>query len=382
MAYLAGDTIQDRIVVLDQFGDPSALDAASVFTTAIVYTPSGGTSVPTVATTGTPGLYEITFPTSRSDPGLYSLILVTSEAGTYLQGNYDVDPLSATPSTLQLGAPSVTFSDFRADIGDALQDHLRLSATEDGEASVFHDEINLTDSPDAYRGSHGIYVSATDPDLVGKLVRVESSSPTTNTITFSPELPAITRAGDVLDLFNMAGYGWRLQYYDTAIRGAIESAYPDYVIDTVADGATVFDEAVPTIAIPDLFVAVYGIELTEPDTLTQRNVSRARKPGTWGVGWSVDRGLRQLRIDGTWRDEMAGGAYRIRGYARHAVPTAPTDGITLDLAWLTHEVKARLAARKGATNNQWQNWAVEWGRLASEERGRIMTPREANTVWL
>ena len=144
----------------------------------------------------------------------------------------------------------------------------------------------------------------------------------------------------MLDLFNLGGYGWRLQHYDAAIHAAIESAYPDYLIETVADGAALFASDVPMIDIPDVFVAVYAIELSEPDSLTYRTVGRARRPGTWGVGWSIDRGLRQLRIDGGWRDTWKAVSYRIRGYARHAVPTAPTDGITMDLQWLTHEVKA------------------------------------------
>lgn len=277
--------------------------------------------------------------------------------------------------------PSVTFADFRVRVAIELRDGLILTATSDGSQTSFIDNLNLTDGPDQYRNSHGIVISATNGANVGRTVRVDSSSAASTSLTFvGSGLPAITKAGDVLHLFNLGGNGIRPQYYDQEIRTALDAAYPDYVEEIVADGSAPFAAAAPLIAVPEQFVAVYAVEFGEEDA-EWRTLPRARKAGRWGEGWTLARPTREIRVDGYWRDELDGLSYRVRGYKAHDALTAADTPVAIDQRWLLAECKGRLASRRG-TDRSWQQWAVEWSRDAEQTRFRIMTPRQPNTEWL
>jgi hypothetical protein len=279
-----------------------------------------------------------------------------------------------------VSVPSTTFAALRMDVAIELRDGLILTATGDGSTTTFVDALNLTDSPDQYRASHGVVISAVNSGNVGRLVRVDASSPSTSSLTFAAALPAITTTGDVLHLFNLGGYGFRPQYYDHAIQSAVRASYPDALLAVVVAGSAAFDADAPVIAIPSPLVAVSALELSE-DNEEWRTVPKARQAGRWGNGWTLARATTELRIDGSWRDTADGLSYRLRGYTAHAVPSAASDAILLDHLWLLLETKARLAARRGS-DRTWQQWAVEWGRIAQEQRGRIATSLAAGTEFL
>lgn len=384
MAYLAGDTITDAVYVTNASGDPSALGADAVFSSAVVTAPGGDTSTPTIQTTATPGLYQVSFPTALEVAGTYAVLLYASETNTAYLATYDVDLTTAAASAIGLAGLGTTFSDFRLAVAMELRDGMALRATADGAANVFIDSLNLTDGTDEYRGSHGVVVSATNGFNVGQRVRVDSSSPLTTSLTFVSALPAPTKAFDVLHLFNLGGYGWRPQFYDEAIQSAVRAASPDYLIETVVASSAAFDADTPLITVTSPLVAVFSVEVLEDaDTADAawRTIPKSRMPGRWGHGWSLDRGSGTLRIDGCWADIADGLAYRVRGYAPHAVPAAADDLLTLDYGWLMLQTKATLAARRG-TDRTWSQWAVEWGRRADEQRGRIATSLQPDTEYL
>lgn len=277
-------------------------------------------------------------------------------------------------------ANPITFAEFRLSVASDLMDGLELTATSDGSTTQFIDNLTLVDGPDQFRSSFGVVISATNASNVGRVVRIDSSSPTSTSITFANALPAITKSGDVMHLFNLGGYGMRPQFYDLAIQEAIRAAYPDYVEEIVLTGASAFDADSPTIPIVAPMTAVYAVEIEE-EADAWRTIPKARQAGTWGEGWTLSRPTSELRIDGEWRQIADGMTYRVRGYQRADLPSAAGDPITIDLMWLTYEVKARLSARR-RTDRQLQNWGVEWGRQAENARMRIQTPREADTEWL
>lgn len=383
MAVVAGEVVQDRVYVEDAFGDPSVLDAASVFSSAVVIRPDNSGITPTITLIGptAPGVYGIEFPTDLALPGAYTAYLTASQTGQVYVGTFDVDPLGGAVSLVQAGVPSYTMGDFRAAVGAQLRDHMALTATADGSPTVFRDTRNLTDSPDAYRGSQGVFVSASGAGIAGSVIYVEASD-TDGTLTFSPPVLNNTRAGDRLHLFNLAGGGFRLQFYDQAIMEAVEQAYDDYLVDFSAAGIGAYDvESGVAITIPDGFVAVYDLRIVEDDIEVRRIPQVRAGVGRHGEGWSVDRTLRAIRLEGEWRDIAEGQEYRIYGYGKHTTPTRSTDPITIDRTWLMLTVKAALASRR-STNSYWNNWAVEWGRQATDQKGRIYTPRQPGVQFL
>lgn len=381
MAYLAGETISDSVYVTDLSDNPSVLAPASVFSAATVTRPDSTTFAPTIAATATPGLYTISFVTLVAQPGNWSVLLVSSETGTPYLATYDVDlGVTVVPTLTPTGAPVASMADIRIEVAIELRDGLICTATANGSPNTFIDDQNLTDSPDQYRASHGIVISAANGFNVGQQVRVDSSSPLTTALTFAANLPAATTVGDVLHLVNLGGYGFRPQYYDQAIKAAVAAAFSDALLDVVVTGSTPFDADVPTIPIPSPLCAVYAVELSETGS-EWRTLPQARRPGRWGEGWTIDRASREIRVDGGWRDIADGLTYRLRGYGAHPVPQRASDPITLDRTWLVLDVKARLAARRG-TDRQWQSWAVEWGRMAQQTRAAIATSLEPNTELL
>ena len=278
-------------------------------------------------------------------------------------------------------AGEITFSDFRLAVASDLMDGLALEATADGSETTFIDDLNLVDGFDQFRSSFGVMIAATNSANVGRIVRVDSSSPDTTSITFAGSgLPAATMTGDVMHLFNLGGYGFRPQFYDLAIREGIRASFPDFMEEAVSGPDDQFSADNPLITVPQTMVAVYALEMEE-ETNIWRTVPHARDPGKYGDGWSVDRANGQLRVDGEWQDTMDGLEYRLRGYQRPTLPTIATDTISVDLLWLTYEVKARLSARR-RSDRQLQQWGVEWGRLAADARQRIVTPREPDTEFL
>lgn len=383
MAIVAGEVIQDRIYVEDAFGDPSSLDAASVFSSISVVRPDNSTIVPTVSqVAGVAGVYGVEFPTSLALPGAYTVYATSSQSGQVYTGTFDVDAIGTGAGIVQSGVPAYTMADLRSEVGYDLSDHMALRATDDGDASVFIDSNNLTDSPGAYESTQGVFVAASGAGIIGQRVYVESSDPIARSITFSPALPNITRAGDQLHLFNLGGRGWNLQIYDDMIQDTVEMAFDDYLVEySEPSGSAYSIEAGVAIEIPSTFVAVYGLSITEDDIEIRRVPAVRVGSGRWGEGYSVDRTIRAMRIEGAWRDLAEGQAFRIYGYAKHSAPAAPADLITIDRTWMALQTKSKIAGRR-STVSHWNNWAVEWGRRADEQRGRIYTPRRPGVEFL
>lgn len=367
MTYYAGETITDSVVAI--FGDtPVTGSPTTVFVDAKAYRPDNTWVSPTIVEVGN-GHYDVTFTTLLSLPGEYAVDLLDKNGVRYL-ATYNVEPAFAA----SLGNRGIARSELRVMIGDLLRDHLRLTAA-GGSETTLTDPVNLLDSEDAFRSCEGIVVAGHTQN-VGRRFRVESSSEDGYTITFAPALPQPLQPGDVVDLFNMGGYGFRVQYYDSDINAAIRMAHPEYLVDQVWDVAS----AAPPIDLADTVQAVYRVEYQDTDGLWGE-VPRARRAGRYGQGWSIDKGNRRLRIDGDWGFEASGRALRIHGYVRHPETTVDTDRVAIDSTWMTYMVASLLAARRNS-DQQWNNWAVEWGRNAAEYRLRMQTNRSPNAVWV
>lgn len=384
MAYYAGQTISDTVSIVDWDEEPSQLDA-SVVTSSLTVTHESGTAItPVLISNFTPqGTYLVSFRTRRDLPGAYTVSLVGTETGwEYLQ-TYDVLPVEQAGRLPIIGAEGIIFSEFRARVADRMQDIVRLVATKDGSENVFYDEENLTDSLNHWQSSYVVMQNALEMGNSGQQRRVTGSSGSDNSLTLNRQLPGITRAGDTAHLLNLSGKGFRPAAYDAVIKAVIDEAYPTFVlsIDRRVDAFPVDSRR---IAIPEEFVAVHSLYLDDSDSDNAlRRVPKARsgEEGRYSIGFSVNRASREIIVNGVWDGDMAGLPYRIGGYARHPVPESDNDYIAIPEKWLNLECSARMAARRGV-NPSWSNWAVEWGRIAAEEKGNIYTPRKAGTVWL
>lgn len=376
MRYYAGQTIQDAIYVEDALGDPSLLDASLVFSEAHFTNPFlTNSQAVTVSPGSDPGVYIVSFDTDQTIPGLYTLYLVGSESGDVYLETYNVDPRQP------IGG--VTFADFRMTVAIDLRDGIIATAQSATDGTTFIDPNNFTDYSGAYESAFAVCASSVNIDNIGQTRIVASSSDVDGSVQFEVPFPAAFAVGDVLHLTNLGGLGFRPQVYDTAIQQCIRQAYPDALIPMVYDGAAVFDNDTPRINIPDDMVAIYAVS-TLDDVNRYRGVptSRPHSFDMWGNGYSVDVANRQVLIAGTYyRDQMDGKAFRLYGYTAHRAPTASNDIITLDEQYLIGAVKAKVAARRPNTR-EWDNWAVEWGRIAQQERMRIFTAREPNTIIL
>lgn len=374
MAYLAGEPIVDTVYVEDVLGAGSVLSPATVFSSTFAYGPDNVPIAAAVSAGAVAGLYTVTIPTDANLPGTYTFLGISSETGVEYLGTWDVDPI-----TQFTGQQGTTLADFRADLADLMRDHLRITATDDGSPTTWKDADNLTDSENAFMNSHLKVITAGNAANTGLIRRVRTSSGISNTITLEA-LPADVLAGDVGDLYNLGGHGFRPQFYDRSIAAAVKKSFPAALLNITTVGATPFDAALGTITIPADFVAVYGLQYDDGEFLRDvRPVTRTR--GEFGSGWSVDTVARAFRVHGPWLDDMDGTAYTIFGYARHQAPNDDADIITLDETWLTYRA-ASMMANTRLTDARWNNWAIEWGRLEQGERGNIWTPRAPNTVWL
>ncbi len=287
-------------------------------------------------------------------------------------------------ATLTLGTGSgVTFGDFRQRLALKLRDCLMCVGTQDGSTTTFFDERHLVDAYSGYAGSEAIFYEVSNLLLLNYDTVVTDSDPEFRSISFRPALPADTLAGDKLYLINVGGRGFTKQIYDEVIQNAVDNAWPDYKLKISVDSSANFDGDSPLITIPEQLNAVSGLS-TLADVNTWREVPASRVGGSdqWGWGYRVDPSTRTIAVSSEyWQSNMNETSYRIAGYGRHPIPELETDLITIDRTWLMLECLSQMAERR-AGSREWENWAVEWGRQADQERARIMTPLKPNTVML
>lgn len=384
MTIHAGDTITTAAYVESSPGVPSVSSPATVFSVVEAHAPDNSVLInpPIVTSLEAPGYYEISFVTLVAQPGTYELHATGAEQGDVYLETFVVDAAIAADLSGDVG---ISLWDMVIVIADDLADHIELTATAPSAGpNVMVDANNLLGGDGELRSSHGVVRQAADPANVGKVVRVQGNSSTTTSITFAPNLPSALVTGDIMDLVNLGGFGFRPEVYRQQIKNAVIKSYPDALIEISASSSPDrFDAASPTIPIPDEFVAVYGVfYMYQDDVLQWRDVRPARGRGGYATGWSLDRPSRTIRIDGdAWQDLMDGTLYVIGGYAKHGIPTADTDLVTVPAYWIILEVKGTLAGRRIA-DRRWNDWAVEWGRRADTEKMNIWTPRHADTQFL
>ncbi len=293
-------------------------------------------------------------------------------------------------ATLTLSdSASSTFGELRQRLALSLRDGLIATATREGQANIFFDTRNLVNTFDSYEGSELVYLTANDPLMVGHETVVVSSNPDDGSITCNSNFPSLPyynaldpKTSDTILLINVGNGGFRKQVYDFVIQEAVRQSWPAFLLDITADVDTAFDSDSPIISIPAQFRAVHSLYV-QADTNVWREVGRAR-PGSsdaWGEGWTIDKSSKTIQIAGEWRDVMDGELYRIGGYTSHPVPVLDSDPIALDPDYIMTKCKAMCAERRAGTR-EWDNWAVEWGRMAMDLRGRILSPRRAGTVFL
>jgi hypothetical protein len=199
VTYPAGEPIVDTVYVENALGGPSVLSPALVFSSANTYGPDNAPIAEVITAGAEAGLYTVTIPTDANLPGTYTFLGISSETGIQYLGTWDVDA-----STQFTGQQGTTLGDFRAQLGDLMRDHLRVTATVDGSNTTWKDANNLTDGENAFMNSHLLVLTAGNTANQGQIRRVRSSSGISNTISFDA-LPADVLTGDVGDLYDIGG---------------------------------------------------------------------------------------------------------------------------------------------------------------------------------
>jgi hypothetical protein len=159
---------------------------------------------------------------------------------------------------------------------------------------------------------------------------VQGSSLAARSLTFFEDLPAITAAGDDVELYNERGTGWSVSEYNDVINQVVIDApntYAHATLDIVGD----FDRDSPEVAIPASLVYVTGL-LYEDSEERWNTVERANRSN--GEGWVVDHGNLLLRVGGRVRSSLDGRSLRVTGLTRPSAMTTDASTTTADPAWV------------------------------------------------
>lgn len=255
-----------------------------------------------------------------------------------------------------------TLSEIRRQSAQRIRDIVKLTATDGGSMDTLVDELNLLESTGGYVACWGIVVDG-HADNVGRQFRVTASSASGTSISFQPALPQPIAEGDLIDLHNLMGKGFKPQdYLDTAIAVVAES-YPDFMVP-IQDEPGAFDGDTGRIACDETLFWVYDVQY-EADDDSWVSVPPAR--------WEADLAEHEIVIRGNrWRDQLDGETIRLRGYGPHPEVAVFDDEVLIFSRYVVAMTAARLARRRTG-NAEWQQAAGVWEKEAAELTGEQMT---------
>lgn len=269
---------------------------------------------------------------------------------------------------------AMTRRDLRRDIARSMHDLLTLTATT-GSNNMLVDPVELTDYDGTFSGSQAVCISATNPENVGKVVRVIGNSQSGNSISFTPALPAPVVEGDVFDLHNLRGRGFRVQDYNESIRSAVKK-HAVSAPRMVQSEPIPFDYSNSFIEIPDTWVAIYGVTAFNHGQAMDIHVGRYDT----AAGWRVDPPRRCIEVSGDYVGFAHGGELVLYGFEIHPDVESDDDVVNLNPEFVALTVQSSLAQRRG--DPTWNQWAAEWARMAAGARPGKQPSWPPNTHWL
>ncbi len=270
---------------------------------------------------------------------------------------------------------SITLRDMRRDIAGQMGDLLTVVADTGSSDNMVVDPVELTDFDNSFVGSQAICIESVHPENVGKVVRVRASSQYNHNIQFEPNLPYPAEVGDIFDIHNLRGRGFRIQDYNRHIATVVRKHKFSAPIPATSS-EYIFDMADPFIPIPEGWIAVYGV-VQKVDNL-ERSIHAGRYDGA--RGWRVAEGKTKVEISGMDRGSSHGFPHILHGYIAHPEVVNDDDLIHLNPEFVALTVQSGMAQRRGSS--EWNQWAAEWARMASGARPGAVPAWPANTVYL
>ncbi len=268
---------------------------------------------------------------------------------------------------------SMTRRQMRRKIAGDMRDLVVLTAHEGSSNNLIVNPVELADFDNTLVSSQILCTSGAN---AGHLARVTGSSQVGKSISFDPPTPEPVLPGDEFELVNLRGAGFRVEEYNRQIVALVSGLAAKYPRKITSDPVT-YNAEYPAFVIPEGWIAVYGASLLYPDG-SEFPFKRARSEGA--RGWHVDPATRTFTLGGSDLGVAHGQQVVIHGFVPHPLPESDDDRIHIDAEWLALQVEQKLAQRRG--DREWNQWAVEWARMAAGERPARLFRWPANTVML
>ena len=310
--------------------DGNAITGAT-FTVISARKPDGTSFTPTVTSLGS-GVYRIEIATARTESGAWYLLLSdTALTPDKLYDNlWEVDPPSSESSAGVSGGG--TRATLRRGIGRLMGDVIVATATSDGTTTTAIDTVNLNYENSGLTGRMLYVYAATNTANESLIRRVTGNTKSTGTVTFTPALPAVTKAGDVLEFYAKRGVGPGPLEIHEAINRAIQAARDNHVSPALSTETTL-NYLSPTVTIPSTWTFFGGAEWKDFEDIW-RPIPKA--------DLDLDKVGRTIRFmnRSRWLADQRG--VRLRGYLPPAALDSDDDGTSVDAEWIMNQAAADL----------------------------------------
>lgn len=262
----------------------------------------------------------------------------------------------------------------RREISRGLKDLLTLTAADGSSDNKIVDPVELTDYDNSFAGSQVVCISSAHPGNVGKVSRVRGSSQIGNSLSIEPPMPDPIQTGDVFDMVNLRNRGFRVQDYNTQIEDVIQR-FRDTAPREVHSAPFTFNAREPFVPIPDDWMTVHGVTQHIQDFT--RDIHASRYDGA--RGWRVTND-RRIEISGQDRYDAHDTEVVVHGTVPHPPVVDDDDICHINPEFVSLTVRSELATLRG--DNSWNQWSVEWARMAAGARPATHYSFKVNTVFL
>jgi hypothetical protein len=240
----------------------------------------------------------------------------------------------------------------RRDVLRDLGDLLLLTATKDGDANTFIDEINLNAEVGGYIGREAYFCGTNVPTAnAGHTRYVADSSRTQHAIAFETALPEPTLIGQECELVNLRGVGWHAHAVNEALNESIRFAQR-HSLFAVSQATVAQDPATGLFPIPADYRTIEHVAYTD---WNGKLLPLTRTDNRANTGYLVDRANRTIELGA-----QLGGGYYGSGYYYTSAPTeVRIDGLVepqllhddadltkIDAEWLVYQTESNLARAK------------------------------------
>jgi hypothetical protein len=334
--YLAGDTVTTYFTLRDDDGN---FYGGSTVTVEIAADPSGASFVPIITDLDN-GLYRITWGTATA--GVHTLRLSADlvDVGDDPQRfEFEERVLAVAVVVPVLVSPiGSTLDELVRRVALACKDYLNVMSTEDSvDAQTWMDGLQLSArSPKSFKGASLYVWQATDPDNVGREVRIRDS--VDGGLVLTPPLASPPRTGDRAYVTNLESTGFTRDTYVEQINAHIEDLFPNYTVPAYWSFPDAFSAESPFLTPPVEFTHIASIAYPVPGD--PGNLVEIPYAAEYMDGWRWDEYADRLIIGGRYRDHAHSAFFQIRGFGPHPPLTSADDQTSIDSEFLVQTVAA------------------------------------------